>query len=59
MFLKESDRPRIGTGAGESRTPPFLQTTYPNRCRSLSQRSRIGMRFPSSQKSSIYIYTCF
>ena len=29
--------------------PPLLQTTSPNRCRSMSQRLRIGMRFPSSR----------
>ena len=48
MFLNESDRPRMRAGPKQRPTTPFLQTSYPNRCRSRSQRSRIGMRFPSS-----------
>ena len=44
MFLEGS----ASTAAGEFSTLPFLQTSYPYRCRSKRQRSRIGMRFPSS-----------
>ena len=36
------------THPGKYFTLPFLQTSYPYRCRSTNQRSRIGMRFPSS-----------
>ena len=36
------------TGKLQYGTLPFLQTSYPYRCRSRKQRSRIGMRFPSS-----------
>ena len=44
MFLEGS----AGTSARGYCTLPFLQTSYPYRCRSKRQRSRIGMRFPSS-----------
>ena len=44
---------RMSTGPGEFFTLPFLQTSYPYRCRSRKQRSRIGMRFPSSADSLI------
>ena len=42
-----------GNHSRESGTLPFLQTSYPYRCRSRRQRSRIGMRFPSSADSRI------
>ena len=51
MFLHESASQRMSTGAGKFSTLPFLQTSYPYRCRSTNQRSRIGMRFPSSADS--------
>ena len=49
MFLEGS----ASECPSKRRTLPFLQTSYPYRCRSRRQRSRIGMRFPSSADSRI------
>ena len=47
MRFPSSASQRMTTHPGKSGTLPFLQTSYPYRCRSTNQRSRIGMRFPS------------
>ena len=46
MFWERIRQSIFGTQPGKYFTLPFLQTSYPYR--STNQRSRIGMRFPSS-----------